>query len=165
VANELNLFRAAFPGLPPQRTDRLHCTPFTDWASVPLVSLAHGIRLDMSPYYAQAKSWINNRPGYMTGSGNPMRYANLDGSAIDVYQVSGDLVDTPESGITYPAGINAMLDKALGPEGYYGVLGTHYDYSDNFHKDMIASVVAHPGAAMVSADQMLTWLDGRNGST
>jgi hypothetical protein len=30
---------------------------------------------------------------------------------------------------------------------------------------MIASVVAHPGAAMVSADQMLTWLDGRNAST
>jgi hypothetical protein len=115
VANELNLFRAAFPGLPPQRTDRLHCTPFTDWASVPLVSLAHGIRLDMSPYYAQAKAWINNRPGYMTGSGNPMRYANLDGSAIDVYQVSGDLVDNPESGITTLRALTPCSTKRSDP--------------------------------------------------
>ena len=48
-----------------------------------------------------------------TGSGIPMRFADLDGSLIDVYQATTQMTD--ESGIDYPAHIDALLDKALGP--------------------------------------------------
>jgi hypothetical protein len=98
----------------------------------------------------------------MTGSGFPMRYADLDGSVIDVYQAPTHLVN--ENGVTYPEGINSMLDKALGPEGYYGVFGTHYDYSDTFATQLLNSAKAR-NVSMISAQQLLTWLDGRNTSS
>jgi len=51
----------------------------------------------------------------MTGTGFPMRFADLDGTVIDAYQAATHLVN--ENEVTYPEGINSMLDKALGPEG------------------------------------------------
>ena len=46
-----------------------------------------------------------------TGSGMPMRFADLDGSIIDCYQVATQMTD--ESGQSYPNFINQLLDKAL----------------------------------------------------
>src|SRR5262249_17764817 len=97
-----------------------------------------------------------------TGSGFPMRFGDLVGSGIDVYQAATHLVN--ENGVTYPDGINSMLDKALGPEGYYGVFGTHYDYTDNFQTQLLNSAVAH-NVSLITAQQLLTWLDGRNSSS
>src|SRR5262249_18843939 len=94
-----------------------------------------------------------------TGSGFPMRFGDLDGSIIDVYQAATHLVN--ENGVTYPAGIDSMLDKALGPEGYYGVFGTHYDFSDSFATQLLNSAKAR-NVSLISAEQLLTWLDGRN---
>ena len=62
-----------------------------------------------------------------TGSGMPMRFADLDGSLIDVYQAATQMTD--ESGQSYPLNIDSLLDKALGPEGYYGV------FTANMHTD------------------------------
>ena len=53
-----------------------------------------------------------------TGSGLPMRFADLDGSLIDVYQATTQITD--ESEMNIPAHIAALLDRALGPQGYYG---------------------------------------------
>ena len=53
----------------------------------------------------------------------------------------------------------------LGPQGYYGFFGTHDDYRDVTYSDAtIASAKAH-NVPIISAKQMLTWLDGRNGSS
>ena len=57
-----------------------------------------GIRLDTNYYYWPA-AWVQDRPGYFTGSGMPMRFADLDGSMIDVYQAATQMTD--ESGLTY----------------------------------------------------------------
>ena len=51
----------------------------------------------------------------MTGSGMPMRFADTDGTMIDVYQAATQMTD--ESGQTYPSTIDTLLDNALGPLG------------------------------------------------
>ena len=86
----------------------------------------HGIRLDTN-YYHYPASWIAGPPGFMTGSGMPMRFADLDGTLIDVYQAAHSMTD--ESDQTYPSTVNALLDKAVGAEGYYGV------FTANMHTD------------------------------
>ena len=95
----------------------------------------------------------------------PMRFADLDGTTIDVYQAATQMTD--ESGQTYPFTADTLLDRALGPLGYYGV------FTANHHTDAptiqqsdatVASAIAR-NVPVVSAKQMLDWLDGRNGSS
>ncbi len=105
---------AKYTSLPAIVTNRTHCIAWSDWASQPKVSLAHGIRLDTNYYYWPA-SWVNDRPGMFTGSGMPMRFADLDGTLIDVYQATTQMTD--ESGQSYSLHINALLDKAHRPGG------------------------------------------------
>ncbi|MBO0797663.1 MAG: hypothetical protein J2P31_02465 [Blastocatellia bacterium] len=158
---DLTDFANKYTSLPPQKTNRTHCLAWSDWATEPKVELSHGIRLDETYYYWPG-SWVQNRPGFMTGSGMPMRYVDLDGTIIDVYQAVTHLVN--ENEVVYPAGINSMLEKALGPEGYYGVFGTHYDYTDDFADQLLESAMAH-NVSLITAQQLLTWLDGRNSSS
>ena len=159
---DLQSFASVFPGLPAQTGNRTHCIPWSDWSSTPKAELAHGIRFDMG-YYYWPDSWVQNRPGFMNGSGIPMRYADTDGTTLDVYQQASHMVN--ESGETWPAGIEAMINGALGAQGYYGAFGTHYDYrGDGFPEMLLASAQAHH-VPIVSAQQMLTWVDGRNASS
>ncbi len=155
---------ANLPSVPALRTERHHCIAWSGWAIAPKVQLARGIRLDTN-YYYWPPGWVNNVPGQFTGSASPMRFADLDGSLIDVYQVVSQMTD--ESGQLYPYTIDTLLDRAIGPEEQYGV------YTINAHTDVgvitesttvIASALAR-GVPVVSAKQMLTWLDGRNGSS
>ena len=74
-------------------------------------STSFGMRLDTN-YYTFPAQWIGDRPGMFTGSGFPMRFADLDGSMIDTYQATTQMSD--EAGQTYPATIDALLDRALG---------------------------------------------------
>ena len=137
---------------------------WSDWASMPVVELQNGIRLDTS-YYYWPSNWIADRPGLFTGSGMPMRFANTDGSLIDVYQAATQLTD--ESGQTYPLHVDTLLDNALGPLAYYGV------FAANMHTDVVSSppsdaIIASAKARnvpVISSKQLLTWLDGRNNST
>ncbi len=92
-------FFAKFPSIAPLRTNRTHCIAWSDWATQPKVELANGIRLDTN-YYFWPPAWVDDRPGFMTGSGMPMRFADLDGTMIDVYQAATQMTD--ESGQTYP---------------------------------------------------------------
>jgi hypothetical protein len=158
--NDLASFAAKYTSLPSQVSNRTHCIVWTDWATHPKVELSNGIRLDEN-YYYWPPEWVNNRPGFMTGSGFPMRFADLDGSIIDVYQAVTHLVNETDA---TPASINSLLDKALGPEGYYGVFGTHYDYTDGFELNLLNSAKAR-NVSLISARQLLTWLDGRNSSS
>jgi hypothetical protein len=161
VNRDLTAFRAKYPSLPAQTGSRTHCLVMSDYDTTPKVEKKYGLRIDLNYYYWPA-SWVQNRPGFMTGSGIPMRYTDLGGAMQDVFQEPSDLVN--EAGNSaHPANIDTQLDHALGPEGYYGALGTHYDYSDSFDKMLVQSAKAR-GVPIVSVKQMLDWTDGRNAS-
>ncbi|HRH66387.1 MAG TPA: DUF4082 domain-containing protein, partial [Bacteroidia bacterium] len=164
---QLQQFSTKWPGVPAPSTNRTHCIAWSDWASQPKVEASKGIRLDANYYYWPA-SWVGDRPGMFTGSGMPMRFADLDGSLIDCYQVATQLTD--ESGITYSSHINALLDKAIGAEGYYGVFcaNMHTDVNggnSTFGSDAIIASALARQIPVISARQMLTWLDARNSSS
>ena len=132
-------FAGKYTGIPAPVTERTHCVAWSDWASHAAVDAAHGIRLDTN-YYHYPDSWIGARPGFMTGSGLAMRFADLDGTTIDVYQAHTHMTD--EGGQSYPFTVNALLDGALGPDGYYGI------FTANMHTDDVSS----PGSdAIVSS--------------
>jgi WD40 repeat protein len=166
--SQLNDFKAKYPSLPAPSTERHHCVVWSDWATGAQVELSKGIRLDTS-YYYWPPSWVTNRPGFFTGSGMPMRFANKDdGTIIDVYEANTQMTD--ESGQTYPFTIDSLLDRALGAEGYYGVFDinahtdTGYSNSQQDATNVVNSAKAR-GVPVVSARQLLTWLDGRNSSS
>lgn len=112
-------------------------------------------------YYFWPPEWIGQNYGLFTGSGFPQRFAKTDGTMIDVYQAATQLVD--ENRQNYPAATNALLDKALGNEGFYGVFGTH-NHTNNDFSDKLLSSAQSRGVSIVSTGQMLKWLDGRNNS-
>ena len=174
-ATTLSQFQQKFTSLPSPVSNRTHCLAWSNWFGEPTVEIANGIRMDVT-YYYYPSAWIKNKPGFMTGSGIPMRFAATNGSMINVYQAPTEMTD--ESGQTYPFTVNTLLDNADGALGYYGAFGT------NFHTDSdtepeddaaLASAQAHTSNSLdpsspssvpiVSARQMVTWLDGRNTST
>lgn len=159
---QMQQFATTWPGLPAQTTHRYHCIVWSDWASQAKAALAHGIRFSLDYYYWPG-SWVLGRPGLFTGSGFPMRFADLDGSVIDVYQGVSQLVN--ENDLTYPAATSTLLARALGSEGYYGMFGTHDDYRESGFSDGVLSAAAAQGVPVIGAKQALTWLDGRNAST
>ena len=128
------------------------------------MELENGIRLD-TDYYYWPGAWIQDRPGMFTGSGMPMRFADLNGSMIDVYQAATQMTD--ESDQTYPKNIDSLLNNALGPQGYYGVFtaNMHTDSASSSGSDAIVASAQSRGVPIVSAQQMLQWLDGRNQSS
>lgn len=163
VAAQSAAFTNLYPDIP-LVSNRNHCISFPDWSTTPEVESAHGIRFDTNYYYWPA-SWVLDRPGLFTGSGMPMRFAKLDGTLIDCYQATTQMPD--EAGESFPAFCDALLDRANGPEGYYGVFTTnmHFDQASHAGSDAIVASAQARGVPVVSSQQMLTWLDGRNGSS
>ena len=92
-----------------------------------------------------------------------MRFADLDGTLIDVYQATTQMTD--ESNQAYPATAITLLDRAIGPEGYYGAFVANM-HTDRPIDDAVAIVNAAQarGVPVITSRQLLTWLDGRNGS-
>jgi hypothetical protein len=162
--SQLPAFTSKYSSLPAPTTNRTHCISWSDWASKPKVELANGIRLNTDYYYWPA-AWIQNRPGMFTGSGMPMRFADLDGTIIDNYQLTTQMPD--ESGISFPGFINTLLDNAIGNLGYYGVFcaNMHTDADTSSGSDAIIAAALARNIPVISAKQMLTWLDGRNASS
>ena len=153
-----------YPSVPAPATHRMHCISWSDYDSQPKTELSHGIRLDTN-YYYYPPTWVNDRPGLFTGSGMPMRFADINGNMLDIYQATTQMTD--ESGQTYPYTIDTLLDNATGPTGYYGVYvaNMHNDIAQSPGADAIVASAQARGIPVVSARQMLTWLDGRNAST
>ena len=162
-SGQLGSWAARYASIAAPSTHRTHCIAYSDWASTPKVELANNMRLDAN-YYYWPPGWILDAPGMFTGSGMPMRFADLDGTLIDVYQSTTQMTD--ESGQTYPFTVNTLLDRALGPTGYYGAFNAnmHTDTANSAGADAIVASAKARGVPVVSARQMLTWLDGRNGS-
>lgn len=157
-----------YPSLTPPSTNRTHCISWSDWASEAKIQAQKGIRLDANYYYWPSEWITQDRPGMFTGSGMPMRFADLDGTLIDCYQATTQLTD--ESGIrSYTTHINTLLDNALGAKGYYGVFtaNMHTDFLDESVRgsNEIIAGAQQRNVPVISAKQMLTWLDGRNSSS
>jgi hypothetical protein len=163
-SHQLAAFSSLYPGLPRPVSSRIDCITWGDYDTQPQVELANGIRLDTNYYYWPAM-WVKNRPGVFTGSGMPMRLAKEDGSLIDVYQAATQMTD--ESGQSYPYTINSLLDRAFGPEQYYGAFtaNMHTDESVSRDGESILGAAKARGVPVISAAQMLAWLDGRNSSS
>ena len=160
VRKQMVAFHDRYPLLPPQTTHRIHCIVWNGWVDLPRIERQNGIRLDMN-YYYWPPWWIKQRPGFMTGSGFPMPYVDENGKVLDIYQAASHLVN--QDGVPQEYGISVMLDRALGNDQFFAALGTHYDYTDRF-ADRLVNAARERGVALITARQMLAWLDGRNGS-
>ena len=74
---------------------------------------------------------------------------------------------TDESGQEYPFTIDALLDRALGSEGYYGAftINAHTDVAQILESNTVLASAPPRGVPIVSSKQMLDWLDFRNSSS
>jgi len=160
-SKQITLFGSLFPSTLPLRTNRTHCVVWSDFDTQASVAASNGIRLDTNYYYYPG-SWIADVPGVFTGSGFPMRFAKADGTMVDAYQATTQMTD--ESSQTYPKNINTLLDNALGATGYYGtfVANMHTDTAVHAGSQAIVASAQSRGVPVVSAAQMLSWIDGRN---
>ena len=110
--DQLAALAASRPSLVSPVSSRTHCIAWSDWATQPKVERDYGIRLDTN-YYYWPSNWVQDRPGVFTGSGFPMRFADVDGSMLDVYQAATQMTD--ESGQSYPFTVDTLLDRASAP--------------------------------------------------
>jgi hypothetical protein len=163
-SQQIAQFHAERPSVPPLRTNRTHCIAWSDYVTQAKVELANGIRFDTN-YYFYPPNWVQNRPGLFTGSAMPMRFADVDGTTIDVYQATTQMTDESEQ--IYPFTSDTLFDRSLGPLGYYGVFtaNMHTDQPTEQPSDAAVNSAITRGVPVVSARQMLDWLDGRNGSS
>jgi chitodextrinase len=162
--DQLAAFAAKYTGVPAPQTNRTHCVAWSDWATQPKTELAWGIRFDTN-YYHYPAGWIGSLPGFMTGSGLVMRFADLDGTTIDTWQAHTHMND--EAAQPYPATSNALLDGALGANGYYGyfTVNMHTDFNPWPDSDAIVNSALTRGVPVVSAKQAFDFIDGRDRST
>jgi Domain of unknown function (DUF4082)/Bacterial Ig-like domain len=163
-STQLSRWRNKYRSLPSPVSNRTHCLLWSNWLGEPRTELANGMRLDAN-YYYYPPSWVQNRPGVFNGSGIPMRFADTNGAVVNVFQAATAMTD--ESGQSYPFTPNALLDAALGPQGYYGAFMTnfHTDGVGSFENDQTVASARARGVPIVAARQMLTWLDGREKSS
>ena len=161
---QLEQFVAKYTSIPLPVTNRTHCVAWSDWLSMGKEEVAKGVRLDTN-YYHYPDVWLGAKPGFMTGSGFPMRFVDTDGTMLDLYQANTNMTD--ESGQAYPTTANSLFDNATGPNGYYGffVTNMHTDYVTETQDDAIVAAAQAHGLPMISAKQLLDWTDGRNGSS
>lgn len=159
---QLAAFQTRYPGIAPL-TQRHHCIAWSDWTTGATVQVNHGIRLDTS-YYFWPPMWVQDRPGFFTASATPMRFAAPDGGLIDNYLAVSQMTD--ESGQTYPFTINTLLDRAIGPEEDYGTytLNAHTDTAIETESTTAVASAQTRGIPVVTAAQMLGWLDGKGGA-
>jgi hypothetical protein len=165
LSSQLSQLASQYPNIPTPVTTRTHCVAWSDWATSAKVHAQYGIRLDANYYYWPG-SWVQNRPGMFTGSGMAMRFADSDGSLIDCYQLATQLTD--ESNLNYTSFTNQLLDKAIGSEGYYGTFCANMHTDDPYGSEGSDAIIASAQARnvpVISAKQLLTWLDGRNNSS
>lgn len=160
---DLAAFASRYPSVRAPTTHRIHCVVWSDYDTHPKVEAAHGIRLDTNYYWYPAKL-VMDRPGLFTGSAMPMRFADRDGHLVDVYQAPTQMTDESEQ--SYPATVDTLLDNALGPRAFYGVFtaNMHTDTVESASSDAIVTSARSRGVPVVTARQVLEWLDGRNGS-
>ncbi|MGD1278652.1 MAG: Ig-like domain-containing protein [Tepidisphaeraceae bacterium] len=163
-SSETFSFNATYPSLASSRTGRTHGPVWSDYDSLPQVEFAHGVRLDTSYYFAPPQ-WVQDHPGFFTGSGIPMRFATSTGTTIDVYQATTQITD--ESGQSEPLTIDKLLDNATGPKEYLGAftVNAHDDEAINPLADAVIDSAKDHHVPILSAQNLLDFEDGRGNSS
>ncbi len=163
-ADQLASWGKKYNSLPAPTTNRVHCIVWSDWSTQASTEAANGMRLDTNYYYWPG-SWVADRPGFMTGSGLPMRFSDKTGQLIDVYQAATQMTD--ESDQSFPFTVDTLLDSALGAAGNYGAftVNMHTDLATTYDSDQVLASAQRHGVPLITARQLLTWLDGRNASS
>jgi hypothetical protein len=91
-----------------------------------------------------------------------MRFTDAGGGLIDTYQGVTDLDYETDPSVST---IASDLDNTINSNGFYGVIGTHYDTSgSNYYQQLIDAAVSR-NIPLISADQLVTWKDALNSST
>ncbi len=107
----------------------------------------------------------------MTGSGFPQRFADLDGSMIDVYQAMTQVTDEAEQTCgrrrrctrCSTERSTARSARRATTAIFNAIL--HSDLGDHTQLNDMVSEAVERGVPVVSSAQVLQWLDGRNGSS
>jgi aminoglycoside N3'-acetyltransferase len=104
--------------VPKSRTTRNHQIAWQGWTEGAEIEAAHGIALDTNFYHWG--EWLRNSDGswphgYITGSGQPMRFIREDGTVLPVYQQLTQLVDEQllECITAYPYSENLTTAQAV----------------------------------------------------
>ena len=156
------------------RTVRNHQVAWQGWTDAADVQVAHDIAMDTNFYHWG--QWLqkpdNSWPmGYITGSGQPMKFARADGSIVPVYQQLTQLVDEQlmsEIGSAGWQGLNAaqaidvsenLIDASLA--GDYAAIMTqfHVDYYGGNTQTWAEGTMDYAnaqGVPMWNADQWLS---------
>ncbi|MDR6754878.1 hypothetical protein J2Y48_000151 [Mycoplana sp. BE70] len=160
LRRQVSEFRARYPFLGRQQVERFHCIVWNGWTESAELEVEAGIRFDMN-YYNWPPAWLEGRPGFMTGSALPMPFVTEDGTVLDIYQAATQLVN--EDQVPHPFGVRTMIERALGADQFFGAFVTHYDYSDDY-ADILVDEARRHNVPLISAEQLLAWVDGRNRS-
>ncbi len=123
------------------------------------------MRLDTT-YYFWPPGWVQDRPGLFTGSAMAMRFADLDGTLINVYNAPTQMTD--ESGQTLSVHDRHLVERRCRAPGLLRCLYSKFPHGHCDEPGLgcgaYPSAIAR-GVPVVSSAQMLTWLDGRNSSS
>jgi hypothetical protein len=161
----LKIWRSRYPSLPPPTTLRWHCVAWAGWIEPALLERVHGIRLDLNYYFFPAEV-VRDRAASFTGSAMPMRFADLDGRPIDVFQLCTQLTD--ESAQSYPEVVEALLDRAQGDDGFYGAFAANIHTTPDENDLILESVIEAARlrrVPVISARTLLEWIDARQASS
>jgi hypothetical protein len=167
LASQLSSWKAKYTSIPSPVTVRNHCYYWPDYSTMAKVDLANGMRMSLD-WAAYPGSWIGGLPGFMAGGGFPIRFADTDGTPINVWQEPTNLTDDGTTAAQTPAFIQSLLNNALGATGYYGAFGVliHADNTGtNQALEDVVSAAQTRNVPIISSKQLLDWTDGRDNST
>lgn len=174
-----NWFSTQFSS-PKSRTVRNHQVAWVGWTDAAEYAVAHGIALDTDFYHWGP--WLRKPDltwshGYVTGSGQPMKFIKSDGTILGLYQQLTQLVDEQMilgAGDAFE-GLNAAQGTAVSRElidasqaGYYSALMTqfHVDYFSNGDPRVWAEgtmdYARQLGIPMWNADRWLAFTETRH---
>lgn len=159
-SSDLTVWRSKYSSVPYQTSARYHCYSWSNWDMMPRANQALGVRYDLNTV-AYPASWVSSRSPMVTGSGMNMRFTDATGALLDVHQGVTNFDNTAAN----ETAIAAMLDNAIGVNGYYGIFGSHYDMGpeDLYHKKL-TDMARSRGVPLISAEQALEWLTSREQS-
>jgi hypothetical protein len=143
------------------RSVRNHWILWTGWADQAKIEAAHGIGLDANYYHWG--SWLGG-PGYFTGSGLPMRFADESGNTLNIFQSVTQLPDErwfQDIAAAFKTLIDASIDQ-----GYYGFLNANFhpaNYAEyKTAADSMMDYANSRGVPIWSAEKLLDFLQARN---
>jgi len=67
----------------------------------------------------------SRRPGYFTGSGLPMRFADENGVTLDIFQSVTQLPDETWGSTNIASAFQTLIDRSIN-QGFYGFLNANF---------------------------------------